>query len=240
MKLSIVIPAFNEAKLIGRCLERAIAACRTILPDETTWEVIVTDNNSTDATGAIARSAGATVVFERINQISRARNAGAAVATGDWLLFIDADSFLSPETLADVISAIRTGGIGGGGCAVKLDEMPARWAPALWLWDFASRRFRIAAGTFIFCRADAFRAVGGFSARMYAAEEIQFSRKLKRWSRKHGLDFIILTAHPHITSGRKFKLYSQGEILRFFLRSLLLPWTIFSRKRLGFFYDGRR
>ena len=51
-----------------------------------TSEIIVVDNNSTDNTANLA--AGAQVVFEPINQIGRARNAGAAVAVGDWLLFV--------------------------------------------------------------------------------------------------------------------------------------------------------
>ena len=55
-------------------------------------ELIVCDNNSTDRTAEIARNAGARVVFEPVNQIARARNRGAAAATGDWLIFVDADS----------------------------------------------------------------------------------------------------------------------------------------------------
>ena len=57
-----------------------------------TTELIVCDNNSSDATPAIAAAAGARVVFEPVNQIGRARNAAAAAATGDWLVFVDADS----------------------------------------------------------------------------------------------------------------------------------------------------
>ena len=72
-------------------------------------ELIVCDNNSTDRTAAIAAAAGAIVVFEPINQISRARNTGAARATGDWLLFVDADSFPTRELFADVVAAISSG-----------------------------------------------------------------------------------------------------------------------------------
>ncbi|MEK6246435.1 MAG: glycosyltransferase family A protein, partial [Pseudomonadota bacterium] len=66
------------------------------------WELIVCDNNSTDDTAGIARAAGARVVFEPHNQISRARNRGAAGAAGEWLVFVDADSSPSPGLFRDL------------------------------------------------------------------------------------------------------------------------------------------
>ncbi|HLQ78078.1 MAG TPA: glycosyltransferase, partial [Terriglobia bacterium] len=87
MKISIVIPAFNEERLIGKTL----ACVRDAISEFTRrgWEseLIVCDNNSTDRTAEIARAAGAEVVFEPRNQISRARNAGARRASGEWLIF---------------------------------------------------------------------------------------------------------------------------------------------------------
>src|SRR5688572_1912804 len=77
-------------------------------------ELIVCDNNSTDRTAEIARAAGATVVFEPINQIARARNRGAAAATGDWLIFVDADSYPTRELLEEVRKAILSGALAGG------------------------------------------------------------------------------------------------------------------------------
>jgi glycosyltransferase involved in cell wall biosynthesis len=71
-------------------------------------ELIVCDNNSTDYTADIARAAGATVVFEPVNQIARARNRGAEAATGDWLLFIDADSHPSAGLFTDVVEQIKS------------------------------------------------------------------------------------------------------------------------------------
>src|SRR5438093_5774820 len=84
-------------------------------------EVIVCDNNSSDRTAELARAAGARVVFEPINQIARARNTGAAVANGDWLLFIDADSHPEPELFADVAIAIQGGTCLAGGSTIRLD-----------------------------------------------------------------------------------------------------------------------
>ena len=91
MKLSVVVPAFNEERLLAGSLAAIRDALRAF--EEAGWdtELIVCDNNSTDRTAEIARDAGAAVVFEPVNQIARARNAGAAHATGEWLLFVDAD-----------------------------------------------------------------------------------------------------------------------------------------------------
>src|SRR5436853_2054281 len=85
-------------------------------------ELIVCDNNSTDQTAEIARAAGAKVVFEPVNQIARARNAGASIATGEWLVFVDADSQPSRELLEDVAQIISTGRFVAGGATVILDE----------------------------------------------------------------------------------------------------------------------
>jgi len=68
--------------------------------------VIVVDNNSTDRTGELARAV-ARRRFEPINQISRARNAGGRHASGDWLLFVDADSCLHPASVAELLRCIR-------------------------------------------------------------------------------------------------------------------------------------
>jgi glycosyltransferase involved in cell wall biosynthesis len=241
MKLSIIIPAFNEEKLLPRCLEEVFTAMRENAADDWTGEVIVADNNSTDQTAAIARSEGARVVFEPINQIGRARNAGASIALGDWFLFVDADSFLHTKTLAELIRCIRQGAVAGGGCLVDLDEKPWIGTPAIGLWNLISRTMRWAAGSFVFCRADAFRAVGGFSPDLFAAEEIRFSIDLKHWAKANGLKVVVLREQRHISSGRKFRLYSKREILRHLWRSgMSTHKTIRNKEKLEFFYDGRR
>mgnify|MGYP003346530128 CR=1 FL=1 len=75
-KITVIIPCLNEEQGIEKVLTRMPAFVD---------EVIVVDNNSTDNTAELARQAGARVVFEPINQIGRARNAGAAQATGHAL-----------------------------------------------------------------------------------------------------------------------------------------------------------
>jgi glycosyltransferase involved in cell wall biosynthesis len=240
-KLSIVIPAYNEEKLLGACLASAREALAACARPGLESELVVCDNNSTDATARIAKEAGARVVFEPVNGIARARNAGAAAATGDWFLFIDADSRLSSESLRDVLEAAASGRHVGGGSLIDLVPKPWWGVWMVGLWSFCSRVFQVAAGSFVFCRADAFRECGGFPDDMAAAEEIGVSQALKRWGRPRGLTFLILTRQRHVSSGRKFYLYSPREFWAILWKSLRSPVQCFrDTKILHVLYDGRR
>ncbi|MEW5905570.1 MAG: glycosyltransferase [Elusimicrobiota bacterium] len=241
MKISVVIPAYNEEKLLGACLESVKDAFGGPAGNGLPHEVIVCDNNSSDSTARIAAAAGARVVFEPVNQIGRARNAGAAAAAGEWLLFIDADSRLSVSTLEQLRAAIAGGACCGGGARVGLESAPPLpGRAAAWLWNLISRTFRLAAGSFIFCRADAFRDTGGFSRELYAAEELDLSRRLTRWGKEKKLSFVILPG-PHMSSGRKLRLYSVTDflVLLFFL-AFRPGRTLRDPGRLKYLYDGRR
>src|SRR5207237_497744 len=98
-----------------------------------------------------------------INQIARARNSGAAMATGDWLIFVDADSHPSAELFADVAAAIRSGKCLAGGVTVRLDEKYLVAGFVTFLWNLTSRWKKFLAGAFIFCETNTFRKLGGFS-----------------------------------------------------------------------------
>ena len=241
MYLSIVIPAFNEARLIEQTLRSVTTSLAANAGSGFTSEVIVVDNNSTDNTAQLARDAGARVVFEPINQIGRARNAGAAQATGEWLLFLDADSLLSAELLADILCLIDSGKYVGCGSTLRMDGLPWWARLTLQLWTRTSVLCRWAAGALVVCRRDAFQAVEGFDQELYALDEIRLSKELKRWGREHGLQFTILTSHPLETSSRKIFLYSSGEIASQIFRIFFLPKkTLQDKKYLSVWYDGRR
>jgi glycosyltransferase involved in cell wall biosynthesis len=250
--ISIVVPAFNEAAILARTLAVIRESAGAFDEAGVTWELIVCDNNSTDRTAAIAGEAGAHVVFEPINQIGRARNTGAAAAKGEWLLFIDADSHPSRELLADVAREISgpvgrdpRRGPGGrclaGGSAVTIDQ-PSRAARiVIASWNLTSRLTRWAAGSFIFCEASAFREVGGFNLQLFAAEEIDLFRRLKRLARSRRRSIRILSDHPLLTSGRKEHLYSPREFLTFQLKTVLTGGrTLRSVDDCAMWYDGRR
>jgi glycosyltransferase involved in cell wall biosynthesis len=241
MKISIVVPAFNEQKLIGATLRSIGEALASFTRRGWETDVIVCDNNSTDATAELARAAGATVVFEPVNQIARARNTGAAAATGNWLVFVDADSRPTPALFAEVAEQIASGRCLAGGCTVRLDERHFVADLGTGLWNAVSRVFKWAAGSFIFCEADAFRKVGGFSAELFASEELDLSKRLKKLARVSGKKMVILHNNPLLTSARKVRLYSRMDLARFLTKAFLRPRaTVMSRDACSPWYDGRR
>lgn len=240
MRISVVVPAFNEERLLGATLEAIKAAARAF-DGAGGWDLVVCDNNSTDRTAEIARAAGATVVFEPHNQISRARNRGAAVASGEWLVFVDADSTPSRGLFEDLREAIESGRVIGGGSTIAVDDPEMRVRAALGLWNAISTTLRWAAGAFVYCEAATFRRIGGFSEELYASEELDLSRRLKHLARQEGKEFRILRRHPLHTSNRKMHLYSGLELARVFGRFLMNPRrTLRSAKACSPWYDGRR
>jgi len=237
---SIVIPAYNEEAYLGDTLE-TVRQC--IADIDTTYgpgELIVVDNNSSDATAEIARSHNATVVFEPHNQISRARNSGAAAASGSYLLFLDADTLLSTSVLQQALDNLSRGACVGGGVTIEPDQPVSR--KALWLiryWNFASRRFGMAAGCFIYCRRDAFESVGGFNEKLYASEEVWLSRALRRHGRSTAMNFCVIEHPPIVTSMRKLEWYSQWQLLAQAL-VLFFPFTLFSKRFCALWYERPR
>lgn len=241
MLVSIIIPSYNEERLLGGTLEQVKEAATALAGLGWSTELIVCDNNSTDRTADLARRAEATVVFEPINQIARARNRGAAEACGDWLLFIDADSKPSRELFLDVAGEIKNGACLAGGSTVRLDDFSILGASAVFFWNTLSRCFRLLAGSFIFCETSVFRQIGGFSSELFAGEELDLTQKLKLEGRKRRKKVVILHRHPLLTSARKMHLYTSGEHMRFLLKAALRYKTMLrSREACRIWYDGRR
>jgi hypothetical protein len=83
--------------------------------------------------------------------------------------------------------------------------------------------------------------VGGFSKVLYAGEEIELSRQLKRLARTRKKQIVILHHHPLVTSARKFHLYTPWEIIRLFLKAVLSrKRNLTNRDECHLWYDGRR
>ncbi len=230
--LSCIVPAHDEAALIGSTLRALQAAVRDCgVP----CEIIVVDDASSDATAALARDEGARVVRVEARQIAAARNAGAAVARGDVFVFVDADTRVPGRVLRGVVAACAGGAVGGG-AVPRFDEPLPRLA-RLWV-SLATRlylRAELAAGCFLFCKADAFREVGGFDERLFAAEEVVLSRALRRAGR-----FVILRDEV-LTSGRKLRTHSGLELLGVMGRLMLAGRQgLHDRSRLGVWYGPRR
>lgn len=229
-RVSLIVPAYNEEFLLPATL-RALKHGAEALGFSA--ELVVVDDGSTDRTAEIAREMGARVVAVSVRHIAAARNAGGRAATGDVLIFVDADTIVAPAILRDAVAAIHAGAVGGG-AGVRYREGEVRWAAfltAVIIWIM--RRMKWAAGCFVFVRRDVFDRVGGFDERYFASEEIHFSRAVK----KHGR-FVMLPGDV-VTSGRKARFFSAGSVLMQFL-VMMWPGSLRRRERLGFWYDGQR
>lgn len=234
--ISLLVPAYNEEALLPGVLRRVHASFAAI--GYAAYEIVVCDNHSTDATAAVARAGGARVAYEEHNQISRARNTAAREARGRWLIFLDADTLLSPELLAETIRCFESGTVCAGGASLQFDVADVGPFAAIMtrLWNGVSARFGLAAGSYVYCYRQAWEECGGFDETVYAGEEIFFSRRLKRWARARGLRFRILTESPVITSARKFGWYSQWGLLWHCLK-LMRPGAVRSRAACSLWYS---
>ena len=233
---SIIVPAYNEAAELPSTLSSIRAAMETVSHE---GECIVVDNNSTDSTSTVAQAHGADlVVQEPINQIARARNAGATKSSGRFLIFIDADTRIQPQLLADALHRLEQTPCVGGGSVIKFEsEVGVIGRIGIGAWEHISKFARIAAGSFIFCRREAFEAVGGYDESLYASEEVRFSRLIKKWGKSNGLGFVILDNAPALTSARKLNWYSGPQILGWIALMILMPVAVRSRKLCSFWYD---
>lgn len=101
MRVSLIIPALNEAGCLGALLGA--------LPPEAADELIVVDNGSTDATAEVARGLGAQVVSELRRGYGYACAAGVAASTSEILVFMDGDGSFVPEQIGRLVGAVRAG-----------------------------------------------------------------------------------------------------------------------------------
>ena len=231
MELSFIIPAHNEEDHLPRTLGALRQAMATLTQPH---ELIVVDDDSTDRTAAIAAEHGARIVPVKLRQIAAVRNAGAAASSGRALIFLDADTVLPAATMHAAIAALNQETVAGG-AYVNFDEPLGIGARSmLGLWNFMSRLHRWAAGCFLFTRADAFRGVGGFDERFYAAEEIVLSERLHRAG-----PFTILS-QPVITSARKLHSHSITDQLVVMLKTVATGGrAIQQREGLELWYGPR-
>ena len=116
---AIIIPAYNEAEELPVTLA---AVRRAMAAQDLPGECIVVDNHSSDDTAAVAKAGGADrVVFEPVNQIARARNAGAAATEAEYLVFVDADTRIEAALLTRALHLLRDGRCVGGGAVVLFE-----------------------------------------------------------------------------------------------------------------------
>lgn len=209
MKISVIIPAYNEAKYLPATLEKIRVALSKVDGDS---EIIVVDNKSTDASGQIAGGFGAKVLTETEHNIGKVRNTGAKSAGGDVLVFVDADT-LVPETLLQKIAdAMTDDKCFGGAVAVGYEPFRRKWMK--WYlkgWEFWGSFFNMKQGAAQFCRKPIFEELKGYDETIYMGEDIMFYWRLSKLAKKKG-GYLSFIENPKVTtSARRFDKMSLGK-----------------------------
>ena len=230
--ISFIVPAHNEAPLLGEtiaALHQAGSYCGQH------YEIIVVNDSSSDDTGRVAREHKAQVVDVDYRHIAATRNAGARAAQGDWLIFVDADTLVSPALVNAALQALWRGACGGG-AAIGLMGRPTRMEKlTVSLLCRAFRWTKIAPGCFIYCTKEAFAQVGGFDEGLFAAEDVVISRALARTGR-----FEILREKAR-TSDRKMRTHGLRSHLTLFRHYFRHGRKVLhTREHLELWYGERR
>ena len=155
-------------------------------------QIIVVDNASTDRTAELAQSAGATVVHEAERNIARVRNAGAANASHDVLIFLDADTLVPTELLAR-IARIMADPMCIGGAVDSLHRSNSLIVRAyLKFWRILGFMGGMAQGACQYCRKSVFQELDGYDETWYLGEDVDFYLCLKRHARQRGLQTCLI------------------------------------------------
>ena len=203
--VSVIVPAFNEARYIGPTLD-AINNSISYAGISTNFsvEVIVVDNGSADETAAIAETKGARIVEACQKNVATARNAGGRVALGELLIFVDADTLWPVGVLKRILDVMQREQCVGGAVATAYYPKSRIVRLYVGLWEIMGRLFGMAQGATQFCRAQAFARIGGYDEAVFMGEDVEFFWKL-RSSSKAAKGFVcIVNDEKVIPSCRKF------------------------------------
>lgn len=199
--ISIVIPAHNEEQFLSETL-RAIKA-----QAYKNFEVIVVDNNSTDATAQIAKDYGVRVISESVKGVAAARQAGFMAANGSIIASTDADTIVPRNWLSRIAQKFeaRSGMVAYGGLySLYSGPLSARMAfPDIaylaWCMDRLISGSWSLPGSNMAVRAEAFKSVGGFNLNKHVMEDIDISRRLAKIG-----DVVMDQGNIVQTSGRRY------------------------------------
>ena len=208
--LSVVIPTLDEAARIGALLD-ALAA-QTLGA-----QIIVVDGGSRDQTARIARARPGVTLLHSERGVSRQRNAGARAASGELLVFLDADDVPPPRFLEEVARAYRK--LPFAIACPWLRAHDGNWLTKAIYFGFnvgfwlGQSSLRMGSGVCLIAPRAAFTDCGGFDESLHLGEDVQLIRKL---CPRYGLHRHLLV--PLGTSGRRFAHEGAGRLLWFYAR----------------------
>jgi rSAM/selenodomain-associated transferase 2 len=206
VRVSIIVPVLNEAPILRNLLGRT----RALAPDS---EIIVVDGGSTDGSLALGRDLADQSVLSAPGR-GRQMNAGAALARGDILWFVHADSVVAPESIRAIEEAVSSQKVVGGCFRLRIDS--PRWV----------YRVRDGIGNFLvgisgptfgdrgfFCRREIFFKIGGYPE-IALLEDAEFYRKLRSEGQ------VVQVRARIRTSARRYE--ELGPVLTMFFYSLIM------------------
>ena len=229
-RYSLVIPAYNEERLLGRLLD-SVDAARATYGGGDAVEVIVADNASTDRTAVIAATRGCRVIAVEKRVIAAARNAGARAARGEFLAFVDADAQVHPDTFVEIDRALADPRVVAGATGARLE----RWSIGIAFTYAMIVPIVLVTGMdtgVTFCRKEDFEAIGGYDESRLVAEDVAFLWALRRLGQTRGQRLARATRAKIVASTRKFDEFGDWhffsvaiEALRHLMRRDLTRFT---------------
>ena len=136
-RLSATIITLNEERNLPRCLASVAFAD----------EVVVLDSGSTDRTVEIAKCHGARVLHRRFNGFREQRGASIDACEGDWVLFMDADEWITPALAVEIRHVMSSGGEPSGYYISRRNQFLGKWIDHAWAPDRVLRLFKRGTGT---------------------------------------------------------------------------------------------
>ena len=211
VSISIIIPAINEAHVIGDAVRRAWQAGAD--------EVVVADGGSVDQTTRLATDEGALVADSALGR-GQQLNAGAGMASGDVLLFLHADNWLVAGGCQQIRDAMVSGNVQFGAFEQRIENprLIYRWIETGNRWRVTWRGL-IYGDQGLFIRRELFKSLKGFPE-IPIMEDLAFSRILKRQGRA-----VLLPGPTHV-SARRWQ--HQGPV-----RQTLRNWYLSTAFLLG-------
>ena len=236
MKLSIVIPAYNEEKYIARCLQSVISQIEA-LASKRDIEIIVVNNASVDRTAEIVgQFAGVSLVAESQRGLVRARQAGFAASTGDLIANVDADTKLPAGWVEKVFVEFENNEKLVALSGPFIYTHSSKWSAALvWFWyrvgqlthflnQYILKRGAMLQGGNFILRRSALEKIGGYDTSIdFWGEDTDIATRISKVGRvKFTFDF------PIYTSARRFK--KDGFLVAAWKYFINYVWVLLFRK----------
>ncbi|MEE8450918.1 MAG: TIGR04283 family arsenosugar biosynthesis glycosyltransferase [Thermoguttaceae bacterium] len=223
-RISIILPTYNEADGLADVLRSVQGG------DDENIETIVADGGSDDATREIARTCGVRVV-EAPKGRSRQMNAAAAVATGEILLFLHADTRLPKGFSQEVRAALAEPGVAAGAFDLRIEGASGSLRLIERTARLRARYLQMPYGDqAIFLRTEMFNLLEGFSE-LPIMEDFELIRRLRRRGR------IALVDAPVVTSARRWRKLGTWRVTWLNQRIVLAYLLGISPKRLARWYN---